>query len=118
MYTHSSPSLLFPPSTHTGVLGAVGNLSVMYEYSVFVITWTAPFSLKVPQNSSLITYCVTITEGSSKVLLSRCRNSATKYLFQFNYNPCLNYTISVIPVNPAGNGTSTQTLLLFNGIIV
>ena len=33
----------------------------------------------------------------------------TQYLFQHDYDPCMEYTVTVIPVNRVGNGMSVQT---------
>ena len=33
----------------------------------------------------------------------------THYSFQRDYDPCMLYTVTVIPVNRVGNGMSTQT---------
>ena len=97
--------------TYVGLLDAVDNLIVVFEDSSFNISWDPPFSYIVPNiNQPLITHCINITNSSSdEVVVSECGISVTHYSFQCDYDPCMLYTVTVIPVNRVGNGMSTQT---------
>ena len=95
---------------HTGLLDDVENLTVEFEDSSFNISWDPPFSYIVPRVNPLITYCINITDSSSgEVVVSECGISVTHYSFQHDYDPCVEYTVTVIPVNRVGNGMSAQT---------
>ncbi len=94
------------------MLDAVDNLAVTYingERS-FNISWNAPFSLVVPPvEVPDITYCITIT-NSSDVVSAMCGITDTHYLFQQDFNPCVEHIVTVTPVNEVGNGSSSQPL--------
>ena len=86
------------------MLDAVDNLAV--SYTAFNISWIAPFSLVVPPISEPdITYCITITNSS---VTDMCGMTDTHYLFQQDFNPCVEYNVTVTPVNEVGNGSSSQ----------
>ena len=83
---------------------------VEYEDSSFDISWDPPFSYIVPYVNPLITYCINITNSSSgEVAMSECGINVTHYSFQHDYDPCMDYTVTVIPVNRVGNGMPAQT---------
>ena len=51
-----------------------------------------------------ITYCITITNSS---VSDMCGITDTHYLFQQDFNPCVEYNVTVTPVNEVGNGNSS-----------
>lgn len=66
------------------------------------VTWTAPFTLDVPNNYPDITYCVDISS-----LTSVCGIIVTDYGYRFPLGiACVKtYDLSVTPVNMPGNGS-------------
>ena len=85
-------------------LGPVYNLTVVFEDSSYNISWDAP------NVKPHITYCINITNSSlDEVVVSECGINVTHYSFQQDYDPCMEYTVTVIPVNGVSNGTSTHT---------
>ena len=79
------------------------NLTVNYinidSSSNFNISWSAPAG-----NDPDITYCITVTNSS---VTDMCGMTDTHYLFQQDFNPCVEYNVTVTPVNGVGNGSSS-----------
>ena len=90
----------------TGLLDAVSDVIVEYNGPSFIITWTAPFTYQVPFVNPLISYCISITNTSSgSVLVNQtCELLNTYYSVELEYDPCVEYSATIIAVNPVGDG--------------
>ena len=86
----------------TGLLDAVSDVIVEYNSPSFIISWTAPFTYQVPDISltgPLISYCVSINNTSSGSIILN-----TNYSVELEYDPCVEYSATIIAVNPVGDG--------------
>ena len=97
---------------HAGLLSAVGSLMMTVQDSTISLTWTAPFTLDIPGDPD-ITYCVCeVNSTSSSTLHSQCGITETEYEYPIPPDSaCHDHMITVTPVNPAGNGTSSTYYL-------
>ena len=78
--------------------------------STISLTWTAPFTLDIRGVDPDITYCVCVT--SSLTLHSQCVITETEYEYPIPPDSaCHDHMVTVTPVNPAGNGTSSTYYL-------
>ena len=93
--------------TCLGLLSVVGSPSLNLAGTDVSLSWTAPFTLDIPNNDPDITYCVDIVNStSSSVVLSECGITVTEFNFFIPIGGvCDNYTFTVTPVNVVGNGT-------------
>ena len=91
-----------------GLLAAVGSPSVDLVGTDISLTWTAPFTLDIPNVDPDITYCVDVVNStSSSTVLSECGITVTGFNFSIPIGRvCDNYTLIVTPVNVVGNGTA------------
>ncbi len=90
----------------------MANLAVTYinEERSFNISWNAPFPLVIsPVSVPDITYCITLT-NSSDVLSAKCEITDTHYLFQQDFDPCVEHSVTVTSVNEVGDGSSSRPL--------
>ena len=94
---------------HTGLLSAVDSLSLTVQNSTISLTWTAPFTLDITGVDPDITYCVgVVNPTSSSILHSQCGITETEYEYPIPPDSaCHDHMVTVTPVNPAGNGTSS-----------
>ena len=104
---------------HVGTV-SVSDASVRVEFNSpsFIISWMAPFTLTVPL-APPTSYCVSITNtstGSSQQLTNECGILMTQYSVDLEYDPCVEYSVSIIAVNPVGNGTAA--VIPFPGMLV
>ena len=88
----------------TGLFDAVSDVIVEYNRPSFIISWTAPFTYQVdlapPTN-----YTISITNTSSgSVLDQTCELLNTNYSVELEYDPCVEYSATIIAVNPVGDG--------------
>ena len=75
--------------------------------STISLTWTAPFTLDIAGVDPDITYCVGVVNSSS-TLHSQCGITETEYEYPIPPDSaCHDHMVTVTPVNPAGNGTSS-----------
>lgn len=86
----------------------------------FTVMWQAPFTI-TPDST---TYCVTVSlHSSGQILLKRCLHTTT---ITAELGCAFNgyfYNVSIVPVNPAGNGSLSSflcpgTLFALQSIIV
>ena len=96
-------------SHYTGLLDAVSDVTVEYNSPSFIISWTAPFTYQVPDialTGPLISYCISITNTSSGSILvnQTCELLNTNYSVELEYDPCVEYSATIIAVNPVGDG--------------
>ena len=93
----------------TGLLSAVGSLSLIVQNSTISLTWKAPFTLDITGVDPDITYCVGVVNStSSSSLHSQCGITETGYEYPIPPDSaCHDHMVTVTPVNPAGNGTSS-----------
>ncbi len=84
-------------------------MTYINEERSFNISWNAPFSLVIPSSFNVpdIAYCITIT-NSSDVVSAMCEITDTHYLFQQDFNPCVEHNVIVTSVNQVGNGSSSR----------
>ena len=99
----------------TGLLDAVSGVIVEYNSSSFIISWTAPFTYQVvlaPPTS----YCISITNTSSGSTLvnQTCELLNTNYSVELEYDPCVEYSATIIAVNRVGDGEAA--VIPFPGI--
>ena len=95
----------------TGLLSAVGSLSVTLQDSTISLNWTAPFTLDIRGVDPDITYCVAVVNSTSSTPHSQCGINVTEYEYPIPPDStCHNYTFTFIvtPVNAVGNGISTN----------
>ena len=97
-------------NTLAGLLAAVGFPSVDLVDTDISLTWTAPFTLDIPNVDPDITYCVDVVNStSSSIVLSECGITVTGFNFSIPIGRvCDNYTFTVTPVNVVGNGTAVM----------
>ena len=99
---------------HAGLLSAVGSLMDTIEGSNISLTWTAPSTQEEIDVDPVINgYCVDVATSLS-TLASLC--GITETMFSFPIDPdmeCDNYTFTVTPVSPGGNGTSAAVEVTF-----
>ena len=92
----------------TGLLDAVSDVIVEYNSPSFIISWTAPFTYQVPDvlMRPLISYCISITNTSSGSILvnQTCELLNTNYSVELEYDPCVEYSATIIAVNCVGDG--------------
>ena len=97
-------------NTLAGLLAAVGSPSVDLVDTDISLTWTAPFTLDIPNVDPDITYCVDVVNStSSSRVLSECGITVTGFNFSLPVGRVcdnLNISFTVTPVNRAGNGTA------------
>ena len=98
-----------------GLLSKVVDLKTTSNPSSVTISWTAPFSLDVTGVDpdiwySVLIYNVTDENNPTAILCTDCINiTETHYTFTPDYlSPCHVYNFSVIPVNGAGQGESSE----------
>ena len=103
--TASYPQCISVPHI-TGLLDAVSDVIVEYNSPSFIISWTAPFTYQVPFVNPLISYCISITNTSSGSILvnQTCELLNTNYSVELEYDPCVEYSATIIAVNPVGDG--------------
>lgn len=107
--------LLVCITNYTGLLDAVGSLSITTSNTSVLITWTAPFSFEFSTLGPDITYCVDVvvnTQSSTDLqeamlIHSECDVKETDFTFVPLFTPstCDEWEFIVTPVNLAGNGT-------------
>lgn len=100
-----------------GQLDEVKNLTIAIaaNFSIY-ISWLAPFSLDVTPTDTetgIISYYVEVYNHTDQVLLdSACGLTDTQYTYlhhgMLDPSPCDSVDILVIPVNSAGNGSSSH----------
>ena len=95
-----------------GLLSAVGSLMATNDGSTISLTWTAPSTQKEIDVDPVINgYCVDVATSSS-TLTSQC--GITETMFSFPIDPDIgsdNYTFTVTPLSPGGNGTSAVEVI-------
>lgn len=96
----------------------MANLTAISAFnSSIYIDWTAPFTLDITSPANTITYCVDIYNISNQeVLLSVCDIIESHYTYSYygqDPSPCDSLDIYVIPINSAGNGSSSQAITGF-----
>ena len=91
---------------YVGELLAVTSLTLSLHKPNISLSWTAPFSLDIPNTDPDITYCVdVINSTSSTIIHSDCGITVTEYTYPIPLdNGCHDHAITVTPVNVAGNG--------------
>ena len=89
----------------TGLLDAVSDVIVEYNSPSFMISWTAPFTYQV-EFAPPTSYCISITNTSSGSILvnQTCELLNTNYSVELEYDPCVEYSATIIAVNPVGDG--------------
>ena len=102
--TSSYPQCISVPHI-TGLLDAVSDVIVEYNSPTFIISWTAPFTYQVDLAPST-SYCISITNTSSGSILvnQTCELLNTNYSVELEYDPCVEYSATIIAVNPVGDG--------------
>ena len=76
--------------------------------AALTISWIPPLSYGTSKNEFPITYCISITNTISDIV-ALCGINVTVYKhYLYNFDPCVEYTVTVIPSNIFGNGTSAQ----------
>ena len=90
----------------------VDSLMMTVQDSTISLTLTAPFTLDIRGVNPDITYCVDVVNStSSSTLHSLCGISETEYEYPIPPDSaCHDHMVTVTPVNPAGNGTSSTLL--------
>ena len=113
--TASYPQCISVPHI-TGLLDAVSDVIVEYNSPSFIISWTAPFTYQVPFVDPLISYCISITNVSSGSTLvnQTCELLNTNYSVELEYDPCVEYSATIIAVNRVGAGQSK--VIAFPGV--
>ena len=104
-------------TTLTGTLAAVGDLRISISQFGLSVLWTAPLTFS--DTECYITYCIDVHNNSDRShVISECGINETRYnLIVNNSTPCDSVTITVTPVNRAGNGTQQNIDgYFFNGI--
>ena len=84
---------------------------ITIQDSIISLTWTAPFTLDITTNVGPdITYCVGVVNStSSSTLHSECGITETEYEYPIPPDSaCHDHMVTVTPVNPADNGTSSS----------
>ena len=98
---------------YTGQLSAVAGLSVTSSTSSVTISWSAPFSLDVTGVDPDIWYSVfiyNVTDENNPKLFEK-HTITTSYTFApAGFSPCQKYVFSVIALNGAGRGESSQNI--------
>ena len=96
-----------------GLLSAVGNLMMTVQDSTISLTWTAPFTLDITIVDADITYCVSVVNSTSSLALHlECGITETEYEYPIPPDSaCHDHMVTVTPVNPAGNGSSSTYFL-------
>ena len=91
----------------TGLLSAVGNLMVSVDGSIASLSWTAPFSLDIPEDPDIMGYCVDVYGSDDSLIFSLCgiNETALNYTLPSDYS---DYTFTVTPVNVVGNGSNSS----------
>ena len=92
-------------------------LNAILQEGLLHLTWNPPFTLDITDVTHDIWYCVNIyniTHNSQHDLLDSVCNVIQPEFRVTNPSPCDQFKIQVIPVNSAGNGTSSS-ISLFNG---
>ena len=98
-----------------GILQPVTNLQYIREGNQYNISWSAPFSLDVPNHDPDITYCFDVYDTYLSVpIIKKCNMSHTFFLLS-NGTRCTQYRVNIIAVNPAGNSISSSLTILQNG---
>ena len=100
--TASYPQCISVPHI-TGLLDAVSDVIVEYNSPSFIISWTAPFTYQVPFVNPLISYCIN-TSSDSTLVNQTCELLNTNYSVELEYDPCVEYSATIIAVNPVGDG--------------
>ena len=87
--------------------------------SIISLTWTAPFTLDIRGVDPDITYCVGVVNStSSSTLHSQCGITETEYEYPIPPDSaCHDHMVTVTPVNPAGNGTSSSSTYNLRGML-
>ena len=103
--TSSYPQCISVPHI-TGLLDAVSDVIVEYNSPSFIISWTAPFTYQVPFVNPLISYCISITNtfSGSTLVNQTCELLNTNNSVELEYDPCVEYSATIIAVNPVGDG--------------
>ena len=100
----------------TGLLSSVGDLNANSNTASINISWSAPFSLDVPDVDPDIWYSVLIYNVTDETAVSvpypNCANiSETFCVFRpDHFSPCHKYTFTVIPYNGAGQGEKSTNV--------
>ena len=101
-------------NSFSGTLNPVSNLAYVITPSDMVnISWTAPFSLVVPDDDTVMTFCMDIfNTTSSNLMYSKCGINTTHHFCESfpKLITCAQYSINVTAVNCAGNGTAQDTV--------
>ena len=105
---------------YVGTLVAVGGLTAVPKEGSLHLTWSPPFSLNVTNMTTYIHYCINIyniTNSQHDLLNTSCDILQPEFEFTItNPSPCDQFKFQVIPVNAAGNGTSSNISgYLFSG---
>ena len=102
---------------YIGLLSAVNDLRSKGNASSVTISWSAPFSLDVTGVDpdiwySVLIYNVTDENNPTAILCTDCINiTETHYTFTPDYlSPCHVYNFSVIPLDGAGQGESSDNV--------
>ena len=100
-----------------GLLSAVGDLEISSDASSITISWTAPYSLDVTGVDPDIWYSVLIynvTDDEPTLISCTDCISITDTHYTFTPDspsrPCHQYLFTVIPVNGAGLGETSQNI--------
>ena len=100
----------------TGLLSAVGDLEISSNGSSITISWTAPYSLDVTGVDPDIWYSVLIynvtDDEPTLISCTDCINiTDTHYTFTpESPSPCHQYIFTVLPLNGAGQGETSQNI--------
>ena len=93
-----------------GLLTSVSDLRATSNVTSVTISWSPPFSLIPDIWYSVFIYNVTDENNPTAILCTHCTNiTETHYTFTPDYlTPCHVYNFSVVPLNGAGQGESSD----------
>ncbi len=102
---------------YLGVPSSVDSLRVSTRNYEVHVTWSAAFSLDIPDVDPDLTYCIQISNASNTAH-SICNITALSYNYTLpdGRSICNNYSVRVFAVNVVGRSFYKEKLIMANGM--